>query len=433
MLNDQNIPENFPEGTNEHVNNNHYLPPRREKGSGRKRGVPLILTVILGLVLFTAGAVFGGMFFSRAMSRASGLDQDGIMGKLSTLQLIVDNYFLDKYDQKDLEEGIYSGFMGGLHDPYSTYYTAEEYKQMLDEDAGEYQGIGVTVTKNPDNNYTEILSVNKGDPAYNAGILAGDFIVQVNGQDTSAMTLTEVVTEIKTSDDPVVLLIYRDGKEMEISVEKSTISINSVSYEMRENHVGYIAVSQFIDNTDEQFRDALNQLESQGMKGLILDLRDNGGGLLSACVNMVSQIIPEDDLIVYTQDKDNNRQDYNSNSAETFDCPIVILVNSNTASASEIMTGCLKDYGLATVVGSKTYGKGIVQSILPLNDGSAVKLTVSAYYTPKGLNIHKKGIEPDELMEMTAEEWKEVREDPDKDPQIRRAEEILLDAETDQK
>ena len=267
--------------------------------------------------------------------------------------------------------------------------------------------------------------MNKGDPAYNAGIKVGDFILEVNGKDTSTMTLTEVVTEIKGSDDPVLLKIYRSGDEFEVSVEKSTISINSVSYEMKDDKIGYISVSQFIENTDEQFIDAINDLESQGMKGLIVDLRDNGGGLLDSCVNMVSRIIPENDLVVYTQYKNGERQDYNSNSKDVLKVPMVILTNENTASASEILTGCLKDYGLATVLGEKTYGKGIVQSIIPMGDGSALKLTVSAYYTPKGTSIHKKGIEPDVKVEMTDEEKKAALDSETADKQLQKALELL--------
>ncbi|MBR5047752.1 MAG: S41 family peptidase, partial [Eubacterium sp.] len=398
-------------------------PARKRKK--KKRGIPLFPALLLGLILFGAGTLFGSVALGKALGKASGLDSNHILEKLSGIQALVDSYYLDEYKPEDMEKGIYTGFVSGLDDPYSTYYSEEEYRQLMEEDSGEYRGIGVTVTKNTQNNYTEIMSVNKGDPAYNAGIKIGDYILEVNGKDTSAMTLTEVVTEIKTSEDPVILKMYRSGEEFEVSVVKSTISINSVSYEMKENKIGYLSVSQFIDNTDEQFDKAISDLESQGMKGLIIDLRDNGGGLLDSCVNMVSRIIPQGDLVVYTQYKDGERQDYNSNSEAVLTVPIVILTNGNTASASEILTGCLKDYGLATVLGTTTYGKGIVQSIIPLGDGSAVKLTVSAYYTPKGNNIHKKGIEPDVEMKMTDEEWKKAVEDPSTDRQIQRACQIL--------
>ena len=394
----------------------------------KRRGLALGPAIIFGVVLFAAGTLFGTLFLGRAAGKAIGLNTSGISQKLSVIQTLIDKYYLDDYKKEDTEKGIYSGFVSGLKDPYSVYYSADEYSQMMEEDSGEYKGIGVTVTKNVDNNYTEIMAVNKGDPAYNAGIKVGDYIVEVNGKDTATMTLSEVVTEIKTSDDPVLLKMYREGKAFEVSVEKSTISIDSVSYEMKEGKIGYVSISQFIENTDEQFDKAVSDLESQGMKGLIIDLRDNGGGLLDSCVNMVSRIIPEGDLIVYTQYKDGERQDYNSISEAVLKVPMVILTNKNTASASEIMTGCLKDYGLATVVGDTSYGKGIVQSVIPLGDGSAVKLTVSAYYTPKGVSIHKKGIEPDVKMEMTDEDWKAALEDSSKDKQLNKAYQILKDA-----
>ena len=395
----------------------------------KRRGLAVGPAIIFGVILFAAGTLFGTLFLGRAAGKAIGLDTSGISQKLSVIQTLIDKYYLDDYKKEDTEKGIYSGFVSGLKDPYSVYYSEDEYRQMMEEDSGEYKGIGVTVTKNVDNNYTEIMAVNKGDPAYNAGIKVGDYIVEVNGKDTATMTLNEVVTEIKTSDDPVLMKMYREGKEFEVSVEKSTISIDSVSYEMKEGKIGYVSISQFIENTDEQFDKAVSDLESQGMKGLVIDLRDNGGGLLDSCVNMVSRIIPEGDLIVYTQYKDGERQDYNSISEAVLKVPMVILTNKNTASASEIMTGCLKDYGLATVVGDTSYGKGIVQSVIPLGDGSAVKLTVSAYYTPKGVSIHKKGIEPDVKMEMTDEDWKAALEDSSKDKQLDKAYQILKDAQ----
>ena len=395
----------------------------------KRRGLAVGPAIIFGVILFAAGTLFGTLFLGRAAGKAIGLDTSGISQKLSVIQTLIDKYYLDDYKKEDTEKGIYSGFVSGLKDPYSVYYSEDEYRQMMEEDSGEYKGIGVTVIKNVDNNYTEIMAVNKGDPAYNAGIKVGDYIVEVNGKDTATMTLNEVVTEIKTSDDPVLMKMYREGKEFEVSVEKSTISIDSVSYEMKEGKIGYVSISQFIENTDEQFDKAVSDLESQGMKGLVIDLRDNGGGLLDSCVNMVSRIIPEGDLIVYTQYKDGERQDYNSISEAVLKVPMVILTNKNTASASEIMTGCLKDYGLATVVGDTSYGKGIVQSVIPLGDGSAVKLTVSAYYTPKGVSIHKKGIEPDVKMEMTDEDWKAALEDSSKDKQLNKAYQILKDAQ----
>jgi carboxyl-terminal processing protease len=316
--------------------------------------------------------------------------------------------------------------VSGLGDPYSEYYTSEEYRDMMEGDSGEYRGIGIIVYKDSASGYVTIESVMKDQPAYNAGVENGDIMISVDGKETRDLTLTETVGLIKRGEsDTVKLVLLRDNQTIEKVVNKSNIVLESVEHEMKEDKIGYISISQFIDNTDEQFTAAIDDLNKQGMKGLIIDLRDNGGGLVDSCVNMISRIVPEGKLVVYMEDKNGRREDYNSNSPQTLAIPIVVLVNGNTASASEIMTGCLKDYDLATVVGSKTYGKGIVQNVMPLGDGSALKLTVAGYYTPNGVNIHKKGIEPDVKIEYTTKEWAKIRKDPSKDKQMKEAVSIL--------
>ena len=240
------------------------------------------------------------------------------------------------------------------------------------------------------------------------------------------MDLQDVVSEIKNKDNKtVVLTIYRDKQSKDYTVKKSSVQLDSVSYKMKDNKTGYIAVSQFLENTGDQFDKAVTALEKQGMTSLIIDLRDNGGGLLDTCTDMLSRLVEKDKLLVYTKDKEGNKEEFKSDSTKTVDIPMVLLVNGNTASASEIMTGCLKDYGKATVVGTKTYGKGIVQSIMPLPDGSAVKFTVANYYTPNGINIHKKGIEPDVEVKISDEQWKKAQTDEKADTQLKKALEIL--------
>ena len=338
----------------------------------------------------------------------------------------MEQYYLDEVDGEKMETGIYRGYLSGLSDPYSTYYTKEEYDQMMEEDSGEYVGIGITVMKDTTTGYVSIEQVQKDAPAYNAGIQPGDLLIEVDGNDTTTLSLQEAVNLIKKGENKEVLLLVGRGTDtFEVTVEKTSVQIESVTYEMKEDNIGYIAVSQFIENTGDKFIDAVDTLEAQGMKSLIIDLRDNGGGFVDVCVDMVSRIIPEDQLIVYTEDKNGKKTEYKSNSEKELNIPIVILVNGNTASASEIMTGCLKDYGVANVVGSQTYGKGIVQNIIGLSDGSAIKLTVAKYYTPNGNDIHKKGIEPDVIVEMEDAQWKEARDDETKDTQLQKAYELL--------
>lgn len=383
------------------------------------------LGILLLLFLAAGGGFFGGQYYLLKHSSSQGdLNNLAIMQKLFLLEAYVDRFYLNDVDGEKVQNSVYSGFMEGLEDPYSVYYTKEEYDQLMEEDSGEYVGIGVTVYQD-DSGYVVIEQVFKDGPAYKAGVQNGDILTAVNGEDTSDMTLQEVVSAIKKGEKPVVLSIIRNKEAMEITVEKSSITIETVEYEMKENDIGYISVSQFIENTDEQFCAAVDDLEKQGMKRLIIDLRDNGGGLLDTCISMVSRIIPKGDLIVYTEDKNGKKVEFSSESDKVLQIPIVVLVNGNSASASEIMTGCLKDYKAATIVGSTTYGKGIVQNIMPLNDGSALKLTVSKYYTPKGNDIHKVGIEPDVKVELKTEEWLAVRNGEAKDTQLEKAYEIL--------
>lgn len=396
---------------------NTSMPPVKKKSSCLR----LILKIIKTCLIFILG-----MLFAVWIMDEGGIDKSDIVSKLKTLEFYISNYALNDFDEETAEAGVYQGFLKGLGDDYAQYYTKEEYQQLMNEDSGEYKGIGVSVYKDATTGLIGVSQVFKGDPAYKAGIKSGDLIKKIDDTETADLTLNEAVSLIKSGDkDEITLTIVRQSEEMEVLVEKTDIEIDSVSYEMKDGKIGYISVSQFIETTPRQFNDAVDKLLEEGMQSMIIDLRDNGGGLLDSCIDMVSRIIPEDKLIVYTEDKNGERQEFKSNSDETLTIPIVMLINGNTASASEIMTGCLKDYGLATVVGVQSFGKGIVQNIYPLTDGTGLKFTVSKYYTPKGNDIHQKGIDPDVTVEMTEEEWMEALEDPTKDKQLDKALEIL--------
>ncbi|MBQ9155656.1 MAG: S41 family peptidase [Eubacterium sp.] len=405
---------------------NYITDNEKESGSGRQKRFGWF-SLIFGMVLMLLVGFFMGRHLM-VSGKVGGRDYNNsaMLNKMKKLEAYIEAFYLNDVDTEAVENGVYRGLLSGLGDPYSTYYSKQEYQDLMDSDSGGYEGIGVTVYKDSSSGYVVIEQVMKDQPAYNAGVENGDIIISVDGTDTAGITLTETVNKIKKgSGDSVKLTLLRKNQTLDIEVKKSHIEVESVVSQMKENQIGYISVSQFIENTDEQFVKAVDDLTEQGMKGLVLDLRDNGGGLLDSCINMVSRIIPEGDLIVYTEDKNGHRDEFKSNDAKTLDLPIVILVNGNTASASEIMTGCLKDYKKATVLGSTTFGKGIVQNVMPLGDGSAIKLTVSKYYTPSGHYIHEVGIEPDEKMEYTAEEWAEAKKEPDKDKQMIRALELL--------
>lgn len=400
-----------------------------DKKQRHKRKGGCFKTVMLAFAMVIVVGV--GFFAGRQSVMTSsgfgtGLNNGTILRKLSLLEAYTGKYYLNKIDADNVEQNIYKGFAKGLQDPYAEYYTKEEFKQLTEEDSGEYEGIGISVAKDTDTGYAEIVSVFKDQPAYKAGLKTGDLIIAVNKKSTMNMELQEVVSEIKKKENKkVVLTIYRDKKSKDYTVKKSSVQLDTVSYKMKEKKIGYIAVSQFLENTGDQFDKAVTALEKKGMKSLIIDLRDNGGGLLNTCTQMVSRVIDKDKLIVYTKDKEGNKEEFKSDSGKTLEIPIIILVNGNTASASEIMTGCLKDYGKATVVGTTTYGKGIVQNIMPLTDGSAIKFTIAKYYTPNGTDIHKKGIKPDVKVKMSDAQWKKAQTDEKADKQLKKAIELL--------
>lgn len=393
----------------------------------RKGGCFKTVMLAFAMVIVVGVSFFAGRHSVMTSSGfGTGLNNGTILRKLSLLEAYTGKYYLNKIDADNVEQNIYKGFAKGLQDPYAEYYTKEEFKQLTEEDSGEYEGIGISVAKDTDTGYAEIVSVFKDQPAYKAGLKTGDLIIAVNKKSTMNMELQEVVSEIKKKENKkVVLTIYRDKKSKDYTVKKSSVQLDTVSYKMKEKKIGYIAVSQFLENTGDQFDKAVTALEKKGMRSLIIDLRDNGGGLLNTCTQMVSRVIDKDKLIVYTKDKEGNKEEFKSDSGKTLDIPIIILVNGNTASASEIMTGCLKDYGKATVVGTTTYGKGIVQNIMPLTDGSAIKFTIAKYYTPNGTDIHKKGIKPDVKVKMSDAQWKKAQTDEKADKQLKKAIELL--------
>ena len=401
---------------------------KEKKGGQKKRSGCLKHVARILVVLIVIGMSFYAGRVSAVPSTGfgTGLNNSKILQKLSLLEAYTGKFYLNKIDSDNVEQNIYKGFAKGLNDPYAEYYTQEEYKQLSEEDSGEYEGIGISVAKDTDTGYAEIASVFKDQPAYKAGLKTGDLITAVNKKSTVDMELQDVVSEIKNKDNKtVVLTIYRDKQSKDYTIKKSSVQLDTVSYKMKDNKTGYIAVSQFLENTGDQFDDAVTALEKQGMTSLIIDLRDNGGGLLNTCTDMLSRLVEKDKLLVYTKNKEGKKEEFKSDSAKIVDIPMILLVNGNTASASEIMTGCLKDYGKATVVGTKTYGKGIVQSIMPLPDGSAVKFTIASYYTPNGTNIHKKGIEPDVEVKISDEQWKKAQTDEKADTQLKKAMEIL--------
>lgn len=323
------------------------------------------------------------------------LDGEKIDQKMEEIQELINFYYLDPIDSEDVEKGIYEGMVSGLDDPYSVYYSWEDLEKLTESTSGEYLGIGAVVAQDPETGTITIVRCFEDTPSYEAGLQAGDILTTLNGEEITGVELSKVIARIKTEPgDAVTLGYYRDGEEGEAQVERRSIQIPTVEWEMLDDGIGYLEILEFDTITVEQFQSAMKSLEEEGMEKLIIDVRDNPGGTLQSVCDILDELLP-DGLMVYTEDKYGHREEYTSDAAHQFTKPLAVLVNENSASASEVFSGAVKDYGLGTLVGTTTFGKGIVQRVYNLSDGSGVKLTVAKYYTPNGNDIHGKGITPD--------------------------------------
>ena len=330
--------------------------------------------------------------------------------KLNYLEELIDEEYLDEKDESSLREGLYAGLLSGLQDPYSTYYTAEQYKELNTSNEGSYVGIGAVLQKDNDGGAT-VVQLYEGGPGEQAGLKTGDVIKAIDGTDVTEKETSDIASMVRDSEkDSVTLTI----QTQDIKVEIRDVEIQTVSHEMLSGDTGYIRISEFSEVTSDQYKKAFADLKSQGMKKLVVDLRDNPGGLLNTVCDILRQILPEG-LIVYTEDKNGKREEETCDGKNELDIPLAVLVNGNSASASEIFAGAVKDYGIGTIVGTTTYGKGVVQTIQPLTDGSAVKITIAKYFTPKGNDINKKGITPDVEAELSGDitDWAELTHEED--------------------
>lgn len=364
-----------------------------------------------------------------AKQPSSDIDQDACLIKIEKIKGLLEKYYMDGIDYDKAMEGIYAGFVNSLGDPYTVYFSAEDYKSFAESTNGNYAGIGSTVTTNPEGN-AELVKPFKDGPAYNAGLLPGDIIVSVDGENVLGMDLDAIVTKMKgPAGTEVKIQIYRPSvnEYIDYSVVRGNVQVPTIEYEMLDNKIGYVIVTEFDQVTLDQYLEAIDKLEADGMVGLIVDLRDNPGGMLTTVTGMLSRILPKGQLLVYTEDKYGQRDELFSTTRAEVKVPIAILINGNSASASEVFCGCLQDYGKATLVGTKSFGKGIVQSLLPLGDGSALKVTTSKYYSPKGRNIHGVGFEPDILVELDPELKTLASIPKEKDNQLQAAVKCIMD------
>lgn len=315
--------------------------------------------------------------------------------KLTQIENLIDAYYYENVDKEEMEEYLYYSAAASLEDPYSRYYDAEQYAQTTQTHSGVYTGLGIVMEQNLETNQVTVSQCYENSSAKEAGVLPGDIIYKVNDKIAAEMTLTQL-GEYILEEELVVLSIQREGVEglLEVNVAVCEVEVPSVYSRMLEHAMGYIQISQFTDVTPDQFDAAYQKLLKEGMQGLIIDLRENPGGLLSSVCDTARKILPEG-VIVSTETKKGEKEEYTCKGETPIEIPLVLLVNENSASAAEVFAGAVKDYGIGTLVGAVTFGKGIVQRYFTFSDGSALKLTVSAYYTPNGTNIHGIGITPD--------------------------------------
>ena len=427
--------------------------------------VGALVTAFAGLVIvgIAAGISIIGHTVMDGQSMAGIIESSGnpeeeaqnlqrIGNKLDLLEQVVDDYFLfeEDVDTEQMEAGIYKGMLAGLEDPYTTYYTAEEYRAMTEETEGVYCGIGVQVSQNLETGIITILRVFPGSPAEEAGLKKGDILYKVGALDVYDQELDTLVSQYIRGEEGtfVDLTVLRDGEEISATVERRMVESVTVEAQLLPDKTGYVMVTQFDLVTADQFISAVDSLEKQGMERLVIDLRDNPGGVVDACVKMAAYLLPEDQYegtILSTADKNGkgdryycqggkllfegsgSNPEYPMDDGHELDMPIAVLINGMSASASEVFAGALRDYGMATLVGTTSFGKGIVQALLPLDDGSAVKVTIAHYYTPAGHDIHKKGLEPDVEIELELDEDLIGQYDVplDRDNQVQKAIEVL--------
>lgn len=380
--------------------------------SRKKSIICLIISFIVGCAA-TAGAaalIFNGAFGYVKVSKTDYEQMERVYskyGKLESLYQNLDEYYYKDINEEDLITGACKGLVAGLNDPYSSYMTAEEYDSWKASATGNYSGIGVTFTQ--DSTGYIIIDVQEGSPADKGGLEEGDYIISVDGKAYDDMELMANNIRGKAG-TTVEITYYHDGKEKISSFLRKSIVQESVSYKMIDENTGYIQITGFLENTADDFHNALKIIEKDGAENLVLDVRDNGGGLVDSCIDIADEFLDKG-VVTYVEDKNKNRKDYMAEDGKT-ELETVVLVNENSASASEILAAALQDNGVK-IVGMKTYGKGVIQSTSELSDGSALKLTVMQYFSPDGNAVNKKGIKPDYVVEN--------EEDSDEDKQLEKA------------
>lgn len=391
----------------------------------------IMLIILVSIITFVATTIL----MYRYMEKEEGTkyvlvsgteDETGIANTLKTFRSIINNKYLGDINQDDLKNGAIKGYIAGLGDPYTEYYTKDEMEEISIATMGNYVGIGIYMTKNVVDNTIVILSPIEDSPAEKAGILPGDVISKIDNVSYTGDEMSIASAKIKGKEGEKIELEIKRGEQiLNFSVERQSIKINHVESEMLENNIGYLRLKTFDEGCSDEFKQKLEELKSQNIKSLIIDIRNNGGGIVDEALEILDLLLAKNLTTLITVDKDNNEEISNTKNETIIDVPIVVLTNENTASASEILAGALKDHKRATIVGDKTYGKGVIQQLMTLSDGSGLKITTNEYYTPNRNKINEVGIIPDNEISLPEELKSKTSIDKKEDTQLQKAIEIL--------
>lgn len=348
--------------------------------------------------------------------------------KIFEIYSILSNHSIVPFEKDTLLENMYRGLLEGVGDPYTYYFNREALAVFTERTEGTYAGVGMAVILDPEDYSVTVMTVFSGSPAEEAGLLPGDKILEVDGEDMAGKRLEEVTALVKGSPGTQVRLgILRGDDIFNITITRQRINVPTVAHRMLEDSIGYLRIESFDRVTVSQFSEAYLDLRNQGMQGLVIDLRNNPGGLLETVVHIGNLLLPQG-TILYSENKQGERTVYRSDTDNRIDLPLVMLVNGGSASASEVLTGAVRDHGVGTVVGQQTFGKGVVQSLYMLSDGSAVKVTIARYYSPNGISIHGEGITPDYIVEVDRETaMMAARLTWEEDVQLQKAVEVMLE------
>ncbi len=401
-----------------------------EEKRGLKTYKVIMLVILVAFITFLLTTI--GMYqyftkdgFGRQLVATSSNNQE-IANTLTQYRKIIDKYFLGDIDEEKLKEGAIKGYVEGLGDKYTEYIPKKEMQDYMADTTGNFVGIGIYMVQDTEANKIMVLSPIKGAPAEKAGIQPGDYITAVDGVQYTGEQMTEASNKIKGEEGSKVKLEIQRGTEtLNFEITRENVKVNPVEGEVLENNIGYISFSSFDDGTAEEFKAKYEELANKGIKSLIIDLRNNGGGIVDEALEIANYILDKDSVILYEVDKNNNETEEKTTDDPIINMPIVVLTNENTASSSEILAGALKDHGKAKIVGTKTYGKGVIQQLLTLPDGSGLKITSEEYLTPNKTKINGVGIEPDETVELPDSVENILNVERNEDTQLQKAIDLL--------